>query len=75
MGNVKSLGNNKNRKEKIIKQGKITKNYKNRIYKLHQVGLYKDGKRKWFLVHHLVYEAFNGKIPNDYQIDHINNNP
>ena len=31
--------------------------------------------RKKFLVHRLVYEAFNGKIPEGYTIDHIDQNP
>ena len=30
--------------------------------------------RKKFLVHRLVYEAFNGKIPEGYTIDHIDQN-
>ena len=29
-------------------------------------------KRKYFRVHRLVYEAFNGEIPEGYEIDHIN---
>ena len=28
-------------------------------------------RRKKFLVHRLIYEAFNGKIPEGYTIDHI----
>lgn len=31
--------------------------------------------RRKFLVHRLVYEAFNGKIPDGYTIDHIDQNP
>lgn len=36
-----------------------------------RVGLHKDGKRKWFLVHRLVYAAFNGEIPDGLQVNHI----
>lgn len=32
-----------------------------------------DGKRKNMKVHRFVWEEFNGKIPQGYQIDHINN--
>lgn len=75
MGNVKSLGNDKNRKEKMLKQGKIKKNNKNRIYKQPFVILCMKCKTKLFLVSRLVYESFNCKIPDGYQVDHINNNP
>ena len=34
--------------------------------------LRRDGKKKMFRVHRLVYEAFNGPIPDGLQIDHIN---
>lgn len=30
---------------------------------------------KHFLVHRMVWEAFNGKIPDKYDIDHIDGNP
>ena len=36
-----------------------------------QVQLYKEGKRKWFKVHRLVYSAFCGEIPNELQVNHI----
>ena len=32
-------------------------------------------RRKKFLVHRLIYEAFNGEIPEGYTIDHIDQNP
>lgn len=41
----------------------------------HEVGLYKDGKQKWFRVHRLVYETFCGKIPEGMVIDHCDGNP
>jgi len=34
--------------------------------------LHKDGRYKTVYVHRIVYEAFNGQIPNGYEIDHIN---
>lgn len=34
----------------------------------------KPGKKATYKVHRLVYEAFNGKIPEGKQIDHINRN-
>ena len=37
-----------------------------------QVGLCKNGKMKSFLVHRLVYTAFNSPIPDGMQIDHAN---
>lgn len=37
-----------------------------------RVGLRKDGKQKWFLVHRLVWEAFNGEIPEGMEVNHIN---
>lgn len=64
-GRVKSLGNDKSRKEKILRSGKDRGGYS-------QVALYKDGKAKKFLVHRLVWESFNGPIPKGYEINHIN---
>jgi len=37
-----------------------------------QVGLYKDGKQKRHSVHRLVWMAFNGDIPEGYEVNHIN---
>lgn len=62
LGRVKSLGNNKSRKEKILKLGKDTGGY---LY----VNLWKDGHGKNMLVHRLVAEAF---IPNPNNLATIN---
>ena len=62
MGRVKSLGNDKNRKEKILKPGMNNYGYL-------QVGLHKEGKRKIFQVHRLVAQAF---IPNPEELPEIN---
>lgn len=39
-----------------------------------QVGLSKDGRRKYLRVHRVVWEAFNGPIPAGMHINHINEN-
>lgn len=36
-----------------------------------QIMLSKEGKMKWFKVHRLVWMAFNGTIPDDMQVNHI----
>jgi hypothetical protein len=36
--------------------------------------LSKNGIKKWFQLHRLVYQAHNGKIPEGLHIDHIDNN-
>lgn len=52
-------------------KGKIRKPFSDKDgYQL--VQLCKDGKRKAFLVHRLIYEAFCGKIPSGMQVNHIN---
>lgn len=56
---------------KGLKRGKILKTVKQNNGYL-QVGLYKNGKRKVFLVHRLVYSAFNGEIPPGLEVNHIN---
>lgn len=61
-GNLKSLGNDKTRKEKKIKLLKRKNGYL-------KVGLYKQGKRKFYLVHRLVAQAF---IPNPDNLEQVN---
>ena len=74
-GRVKSLNYNKTGKEKILKHDLVVIHHKNRDYIQHQIILHKNGKRKHFLIHRLVYQTFIGEIPNGYQIDHRDNNP
>lgn len=62
MGRVKSLGNNKTRKEKILKSGKNEKGYL-------IVNLFKEGKGKSFKVHRLVATAF---LPNPNNLPQVN---
>ena len=61
LGRVKSLGNDKSRKEKILKPG-MARGYL-------KVGLCRNGKMKFFLVHRLVADAF---IPNPMGLPEIN---
>ena len=62
-GNIKSLGNGKSRKEKILKPVNTTKCYL-------QVELSKQGKRKKYLVHRLVAQAFIDNPNNLPQVNH-----
>ena len=64
LGRVRSLENNKKRKEKILKHVLNNRGYQH-------VALCKNGKVKKCYVHRLVYETFNGKIPKGYEINHI----
>lgn len=75
LGRVKSLNYLHTGKEKIMDGGVTVHQYKNRIYKQRLVTLCKNGKQKHYYIHHLVYESFNGKIHDGYEIDHIDNNP
>ena len=61
-GNVKSLGNDKTRKEKILKPAKDKDGY---LY----VGLCKQGKIKMCKVHRLVAQTF---IPNPNDLPQVN---
>ena len=72
-GRVKSLAKYKNGnggskfwiKEKILKPKKMENGYL-------RVVLHKNGEKKYFQVHRIVYEAFVGKIPQGMQVNHIN---
>ena len=61
-GRVKSLGNNKSKKEKILKPRKSGRGYL-------KVGLCKDGHAKQTYVHRLIAEAF---IPNPLGLETVN---
>jgi len=65
LGNVKSLGNEFSRKERLLKLSFQSKGYLT-------VVLQKDAKRKMVLVHRLVAEHFIPNIYNKPQINHIN---
>jgi hypothetical protein len=64
-GNVKSLGNEFSRKERLLKLSFQSKGYLT-------VVLQKDTKRKMVLVHRLVAEHFIPNINNKPQVNHIN---
>lgn len=63
-GRIRSL---KFGKVRILKPGKTKKGY---LF----VRLTKNGITKNFYVHRLVWEAFNGEIPDGYEINHIDEN-
>ena len=65
LGRVKSLGNSKTRKERILKNAKNTTGYL-------QVNLCKEAKAKATKIHRLVAQAFIGDIPKGMVINHIN---
>lgn len=69
LGNIKSLGNNNFRKEKILKPGLKKSGY-------YDVRLSKNGKAKSMRVHKLVAMAFLAHKPDgtmNIVVDHINN--
>lgn len=55
---------------RVIK-GKILKPFIDK-HGYQRVQLCKNGKRKKFFVHRLVYSAFNGEIPDGLVVNHIN---
>lgn len=64
LGRVKSLKRPRGLKEKILKP-LIDKGY-------YQVALWKNSIAKFYKVHRLVWEVFNGQIPENMQVNHIN---
>ena len=64
-GNVRSLKNRWHNREKprLVRQQLTKKGYK-------RLPLNKENKHKLYMTHVLVYEAFNGKIPNDMEVNH-----
>lgn len=72
---VSNYGNVRNFKNKNLSIAIAPKKRKTRIYNSCFVVLYKNKKRKTCMVNRLVFQAFNGKIPNGMQVDHIDNNP
>ena len=55
-------------KEKILKPAIIRNGY-------YQIGLRKQSTIKFYLVHRLVFEVFNGHIPEGYEINHLDERP
>lgn len=69
-GRIKSLGNKTYKSEHFLRYGCAgkSKKYKNVI-------LYDNGKKDFYLVHRLVWESFNGPIPDGMQVNHIDEDP
>lgn len=67
LGRIKSMANNKTRKEKILKENKNNYGY-------HIVGLSKKNVRNFKLVHRLVAMAFIENVNNYKEINHIDEN-
>lgn len=76
MGRVKSLkrfrkgknGSLVTIKERILKPKLTHRGY-------YQVDLWKQSIRKHYKVHRLVWEAFNGSIPENIQVNHLDERP
>ena len=71
LGRVRSLPRQTNnqfgKKEKILKP-QLVRGY-------YIVCLHKNSIRKFYYVHRLVYEAFNGQIPKGLQVNHLDERP
>ena len=76
LGRIRSLDRVVNVKynSKRLHKGRILKSTPQTSGHLGVV-LCKYGKTKIFRVHTLIWLAFNGKIPTNLQMDHIDNNP
>lgn len=64
LGRIKSLNYNHTGKSHILSPQAVMSYL--------QVGLWKNRKPKIFKIHRLVWEAFNGPIPEGMQVNHIN---
>lgn len=64
-GCVKSLNYNKTGKIRLLTPKKENNGYL-------RLCLFNHGVRRYFSVHRLVYEAFNGSIPEGMEVNHIN---
>ena len=65
LGRVKSLKRPYGLKEKILKPQINDSGY-------YRIQLHKQSIKKTYRVHRLVWEAFNGQIPEGLQVNHIN---
>ena len=62
-----------NKKGEVFKDNKKLSPANNGLGYL-DIKLLKNGKRKHHYVHRLVWETFNGDIPQGYEINHIDHN-
>lgn len=67
LGRIRSLNYNRTGEVRILKPQKESCGYL-------QVGLSKEGERNFYMVHRLIYEAFKGRIPEGFEINHIDEN-
>lgn len=72
MGRIKSLVGSR---QKILKYWISKRKQKHRTYNKCMIDLCKNKIVKHFIVSRLVYSTFKGQIPQNYHIDHIDNNP
>lgn len=76
-GNVRSLSRIVNHKcGKQLKQGKplkLLKLDKSKNYLSFRTSL--NSQQNFFLIHKAVWESFHGKVPDGYEINHIDENP
>lgn len=73
LGRIRSLDMHvhHNRGGFALRKGRILKPHNLKTGYL-DIGLHKNGKTTYRLIHILVYEAFNGPIPAGMQVNHIN---
>ena len=71
LGNVRSLGRTIICGSKMLKLTGKTMKLGRTKYGYLQCGLSKNGEQKRYYVHRLVWEAFNGPVPDGLQINHI----
>lgn len=70
---VSNLGRVRNKKGKILTL-KLSKPTKRSNIGYLQAHLWKNGKGKFYTVHRLVWIAFNGEIPQGFEVNHIDEN-
>lgn len=76
LGNIKSVERTVNQRNggKQVKKEHLLKPSKNKTHSYYSVVLSKKGKRKSCLIHRLVWLAFNGPIPEGFEINHKDEN-
>lgn len=72
-GKVKSLGNGKSSNPESKKERILKNSQRDKVYNV--VSLCNNGKVANYYVHRLVWEAFNGPVPNGYEVNHMDENP
>ena len=70
LGRIKSIERFDARGNRLLKEKILKLWISNNGY--YRVALWENSKIRNYLVHRLVYEAFNGSIPEGYEVNHIN---